>query len=122
MGHDVRVGIGRSVALDNLAERADVAELKTFVAALAQADRLGSPVSQTLEIQSQEIRVKRRQFAEEQAMKLPVKLLFPMVFCILPVLTRCFSPPPESRSSTHSADQRSPVRFSVMGSAETETG
>jgi len=86
VGHDVRVGVDRSVALDNLAERADVPELKSFVAALAQADRLGSPVSQTLEIQSQEIRVKRRQFAEEQAMKLPVKLLFPMVFCILPVL------------------------------------
>jgi tight adherence protein C len=56
------------------------------VAALAQAERLGSPVSQTLEIQAQELRLKRRQHAEEQAMKLPVKLLFPMVFCILPVL------------------------------------
>ena len=86
VGHDVRVGVDRGVALDNLAERVDVPELKSFVAALAQADRLGSPVAQTLEIQSQEIRVKRRQFAEEQAMKLPVKLLFPMVFCILPVL------------------------------------
>jgi tight adherence protein C len=86
VGHDVRVGVDRGVALDNLADRADVPELKSFVAALSQADRLGSPVSQTLEIQSREIRVKRRQFAEEQAMKLPVKLLFPMVFCILPVL------------------------------------
>jgi tight adherence protein C len=86
VGHDVRVGLDRGVALDNLADRADIPELKSFVAALTQADRLGSPVSQTLEIQSQEIRVKRRQFAEEQAMKLPVKLLFPMVFCILPVL------------------------------------
>jgi tight adherence protein C len=44
------------------------------------------PVSQTLEIQAQELRLKRRQYAEEQAMKLPVKLLFPMAFCILPVL------------------------------------
>ena len=69
-----------------MAERVDVAELRTVVAALAQAERLGSPVSQTLEIQAQDLRLKRRQFAEEQAMKLPVKLLFPMVFCILPVL------------------------------------
>ena len=86
VGHDVRVGIERSVALAAMAERVDVAELRTVVAALAQAERLGSPVSKTLEIQAHELRLKRRQHAEEQAMKLPVKLLFPMVFCILPVL------------------------------------
>ena len=86
VGQDVRVGVERSVALAAMAERVDVAELRTVVAALAQAERLGSPVSQTLEIQAQELRLKRRQHAEEQAMKLPVKLLFPMVFCILPVL------------------------------------
>jgi tight adherence protein C len=86
VGQDVRVGIERSVALAAMAERVDVAELRTVVAALAQAERLGSPVSQTLEIQAHELRLKRRQHAEEQALKLPVKLLFPMVFCILPVL------------------------------------
>ena len=86
VGQDVRVGIERSVALANMADRVDVAELRTVVAALAQAERLGSPISQTLEIQAQDLRLKRRQQAEEQAMKLPVKLLFPMVFCILPVL------------------------------------
>jgi tight adherence protein C len=86
VGQDVRVGIDRSVALANMAERVDVAELRTVVAAIIQAERLGSPISQTLEIQSQDLRLKRRQHAEEQAMKLPVKLLFPMVFCILPVL------------------------------------
>src|SRR6056297_1574652 len=86
VGQDVRVGIDRSVALANMADRVDVAELRTVVAALAQAERLGSPISQTLEIQAQDLRLKRRQQAEEQAMKLPVKLLFPMVFCILPVL------------------------------------
>ena len=83
---DVRVGIERSVALANMADRVDVAELRTVVAAVAQAERLGSPISQTLEIQAHDLRLKRRQQAEEQAMKLPVKLLFPMVFCILPVL------------------------------------
>ena len=86
VGKDMRVGIQRSVALSAMAERVDVAELRTIVAALAQAERLGRPVSQTLEIQAQDLRLKRRQHAEEQAMKLPVKLLFPMVFCILPVL------------------------------------
>ena len=86
VGQDMRVGVQRSVALASMADRVDVAELRTVVAALAQAERLGSPVSQTLEIQAQELRLKRRQHAEEQAMKLPVKLLFPMVFCILPVL------------------------------------
>lgn len=86
VGQDVRVGIERSVALANMADRVDVPELRTVVAALAQAERLGSPISQTLEIQADELRLKRRQHAEEQAMKLPVKLLFPMVFCILPVL------------------------------------
>lgn len=86
VGQDVRVGIERSVALANMADRVDVPELKTVVAAITQAERLGSPISQTLEIQTAELRLKRRQHAEEQAMKLPVKLLFPMVFCIFPVL------------------------------------
>lgn len=86
VGHDVRVGVERSVALANLADRVDVPELHTFVASLAQAERLGVPVSRTLEIQARELRLKRRQYAEEQAMKLPVKLLFPMVFCIFPTL------------------------------------
>lgn len=83
---DMRVGVGRSVALTNMAERTDIPELRAFVAALAQAEKLGVPVSDTLRIQSGELRLKRRQQAEEQAMKLPVKILFPMVVCILPVL------------------------------------
>jgi tight adherence protein C len=86
VGYDIRMGIDRSVALANLANRVDVPELNAFVAALAQSERLGVPVSNTLEIQSRELRLKRRQLAEEQAMKLPVKLLFPLVVCILPVL------------------------------------
>lgn len=86
VGQDVRVGVERGVALANMADRVDVGELRTVVAALGQAERIGSPIAQTLEIQAQELRLKRRQYAEEQAMKLPVKLLFPMVFCILPVL------------------------------------
>lgn len=83
---DMRVGVGRGVALANLSERVNVPELRSVVTALAQAERLGVPVAQTLQIQATELRVKRRQMAEEQAMKLPVKILFPMVACILPAL------------------------------------
>lgn len=83
---DMRFGLSRNQALANMAERVDVPELRGFVSALAHADRLGVSVSQTLKIQADELRMKRRQSAEEQAMKLPVKILFPMVFCILPVL------------------------------------
>lgn len=83
---DMRVGVGRGVAMANLAERVDVAELRSFIGALAQAERLGVPIAKTLDLQASELRLKRRQFAEEQAMKLPVKILFPLVTCILPVL------------------------------------
>ena len=83
---DMRVGVSRSVAMANLAERVDVPEVRGFVNALAQAEKLGVPISRTLEIQSGELRIKRRQLAEEQAMKLPVKILFPMVIFILPVI------------------------------------
>jgi tight adherence protein C len=83
---DMRFGLSRAVAFANLAERVDVPELSGFVTALSHAERLGVPISQTLVIQSQEMRERRRQMAEEKAMKLPVKLLFPMVMFILPVL------------------------------------
>lgn len=83
---DMRFGISRNVALNNMAERVDVPELKSFVAALSHAERMGAPISQTLTAQSEELRDRRRKFAEEQAMKLPVKIIFPTVLCILPVL------------------------------------
>jgi tight adherence protein C len=83
---DMRFGIDRHTALTNMAERVDIPELRGFVAALAQADALGLPISDTLRIQSEDLRDKRQKAAEEQAMKLPVKILLPMVVCILPVL------------------------------------
>jgi tight adherence protein C len=63
-----------------------VRELRSMVAALNQADEYGIPVAQVLRIQAGEMRLKRSQRAEEQAMKLPVKLLFPSIFFIFPVL------------------------------------
>jgi tight adherence protein C len=83
---DMRVGVARGVALSKMAERAGVPELKSVTAALAQSERLGVPVAQTLQVQAEELRIKRRQLAEEQALKLPVKILAPMVVCIFPVL------------------------------------
>jgi tight adherence protein C len=69
-----------------MADRMDIPELTVFVRALIQADTLGIPVSETLTTQADEMRLKRRQRAEEEAMKLPVKILIPMTLCILPSL------------------------------------
>lgn len=86
VGQDVRAGMSRSAALSAMADRVQIPELRHVVLSLAQSERLGVPVAKTLTVQSQELRVKRRQHAEEQAMKLPVKILFPTVLFILPTL------------------------------------
>ncbi len=76
----------RSDSFRALGERTSVLELRTFVSALVQADALGIPIGRVLREQAKEMRLKRRQRAEEQAMKVPVKVLFPMVVFILPVI------------------------------------
>jgi tight adherence protein C len=83
---DVQAGMSRREALRALADRAALPELRSFVNAVLQADRYGVPIAQVLRVQSAELRLKRSQRAEEQAMKLPVKLLFPTVMFIFPVL------------------------------------
>lgn len=83
---EMQIGTGRLDALRGLGNRTDVAELRSFVGAMVQADGLGIPVASVLRVQSREIRVKRSQRAEEQAQKVPVKILFPLVLCILPTL------------------------------------
>ena len=83
---DFRVGVPRTEALDALLARTDVPELRQFVHAVIQAETYGVPVSRVLRAQATEQREKRRFRAEERAMKLPVKVIFPLVFCILPVL------------------------------------
>ncbi len=83
---DLRVGVPRAEALDGMLARTDVPELRQFVHAVIQAESYGVPVSRVLRAQAVEQREKRRFRAEERAMKLPVKVIFPLVFCILPVL------------------------------------
>ena len=78
---EVQLGRSRNEAMRNLAARCDVQELSAFVLATVQADVFGVSVANVLRIQG-EMRVKRRQLAEERAMKVPVKVLFPVLFCI----------------------------------------
>jgi len=82
----VQLGVPRSQALERLTERTDVPDLRGFIHAFNQAEKYGIPVAQILRVQSSEIRLKRRQRAEEMAMKLPVKLVFPVILFILPAL------------------------------------
>jgi tight adherence protein C len=83
---EMQIGQGRSAALRALADRTNVADVRTFVGAMVQADAFGIPISHVLRVQSQEIRVKRRQRAEQKAQQVPVKMTVPLIFCILPCL------------------------------------
>jgi tight adherence protein C len=81
---EVRLGKSRREALRDMAERMDVPDITSFVAAIIQADQLGVSMAKVLRIQSDQMRVRRRQRAEEKAHQAPVKMLFPMVFLIFP--------------------------------------
>jgi len=83
---EMQIGQGRADALRALGERTNVTDVRTFVGAMVQADSFGIPVAQVLRVQSAEIRVKRRQRAEEKAQQVPVKITVPLIFCILPTL------------------------------------
>lgn len=83
---EIQIGKSRGEAFSSLATRTTVAEAKTFVSALVQADRLGLPIANVLREQSHQMRLVRRQRAEEKAQKVPVKILFPMLLCIFPAL------------------------------------
>jgi tight adherence protein C len=83
---EMQIGLGRSQALRALGERSTLAELRSFTSAMVQADSFGIPVGQVLRVQSNEIRLKRRQRAEEAAQKIPVKIMVPLVMFILPAL------------------------------------
>ncbi len=83
---DMRVGFSRKEAYLALAARTSSSDLKRFARAIMQADAYGVPIGAVVRAQAKELRAKRRQRAEEKAMKIPVKVLFPLMFCILPVL------------------------------------
>lgn len=83
---EMQIGVGRMEAMRAMAERTTIKDLKGFIMAMVQADAFGIPIGRVLRVQSKEMRVKRRQRAEEKAQKLPVKILFPLVFFILPSL------------------------------------
>ena len=83
---EMRMGIGRADALRRLVERTDVPEVASFIAVLVQADRLGVGINKALHAQSDQMRIRRRQWAEEQARKAPIKMLIPMVVFIFPAI------------------------------------
>lgn len=83
---EMQIGQSRSNALRALGERTTIPEVRTFVSAMIQADAFGIPIAQVLRVQSSEIRVKRRQRAEEKAQQVPVKITIPLIFTILPCL------------------------------------
>ncbi|CAM3630860.1 MAG: type II secretion system F family protein [Actinobacteria bacterium] len=83
---EMQIGQGRAAALRAMSDRTNVADLKSFVSSMVQADSFGVPVGQVLRVQSSEMRVKRRQRAEEKAQQVPVKITVPLIFCILPCL------------------------------------
>jgi Flp pilus assembly protein TadB len=83
---DMSLGRTRRDSFHELEQRTNVEELRRFVRAVIQADAYGIAIGDVLRVQSGEMRLKRRQRAEEQAQKITVKILFPLVFCLLPVL------------------------------------
>ena len=86
MNLELRAGSSRERALRNLALRTGIEEISALVAILIQADRFGTSVADSLRVHSDNLRTKRRLRAEEAAAKVPLKLLFPVIFCIFPSL------------------------------------
>ena len=83
---ETRAGATRSDAMRALEARVDVPEVRSFVLAILQADTFGVSIGRVLRAQAEEMRIKRRQLAQERAQKAPVKMLIPMVFCIFPAI------------------------------------
>ncbi|MHB8669484.1 MAG: type II secretion system F family protein [Acidimicrobiales bacterium] len=86
MLNETRAGSARADAMRALDDRTGVEEVKSFVLAILQADTFGVSVGRVLRAQADEMRIKRRQLAQEKAQKAPIKMLIPMVFCIFPAL------------------------------------
>ena len=86
MLQETRVGVSRRDAMRHLMDRTDLEELRSFLLAMMQAEAFGVTIARVLRVQADEMRVKRRQRAQEKAFAAPVKLVFPLVFCIFPSL------------------------------------
>lgn len=86
MLQETRVGVSRRDAMRHLMDRTDFDELRSFLLAMLQAEAFGVAIARVLRVQADEMRVKRRQRAQEKAFASPVKLVFPLVFCIFPSL------------------------------------
>lgn len=84
LSQEIQIGVGRADAFRHLGERTQIPELRGFTLAMIQADLFGVSIANVLRAQARELRQKRRQRAEEIAQKIPVKLLFPMIFLVLP--------------------------------------
>lgn len=83
---DMQVGRSRKEAYLAMSDRVDVPDLRSFIRSIVQADAYGIAIAKVLKVQANEMRLKRRQRAEEHAMKIPVKILFPLIFFIFPTL------------------------------------
>lgn len=84
--HEIQIGSSRRDALKSLAKRVNSPEVISFARTLIQADRMGTPIGEALKMQAEEIRLRRFQKGEEMGLKAPIKLLFPLLFFILPVV------------------------------------
>jgi tight adherence protein C len=83
---EIQLGNTRRIALRNMADRIGISEMTSFVAAIIQSEQLGVSMAKVLRIQSDQMRTRRRQIAEEKAQQAPVKMLFPMALLIFPSL------------------------------------
>jgi tight adherence protein C len=86
MLQEIQLGVPRSEAFRHLAERTDVEELNSFALAMIQADIFGVSIASVLRTQAAQLRIKRRQAIEAKAQQTPVKIVFPLVLCVLPAL------------------------------------
>ncbi|MGH2756164.1 MAG: type II secretion system F family protein, partial [Actinomycetota bacterium] len=86
MLQELKIGVPRHQALKNLSERTEVEALDQFITAVNQADAFGISIGKVLRVQAQQLRLKRRQIAQEKAAKTPIKILLPLMVCIFPAL------------------------------------
>lgn len=90
---EINVGKSRTEALRDMSKRLEIADVTSFVRTLIQADRMGTPVEEAFKILSEDTRMRRFHRGERQAMKAPLKMLIPLIFCILPVILIVVSGP-----------------------------